>query len=302
MGLPIVIEILRGGLVESRHLGNAAVCDPAGAVVAEWGDSDRPTFPRSAIKPIQALPLVESGAADAFALTDEELALATASHSGEPMHTERVARWLARIGLGPEALECGAGDRASPLHNNCSGKHAGFLTVARHLGIRSAGYIRHDHPVQQMVSAAIAEATGTAGAPWGTDGCGIPTFSLPLSGIARAMAGMTTDRPAAARIVAAMRAHPHLVAGTNRLCTRFMQAVPGIVVKGGAEGVYGAIVPKKGWGVALKIEDGAGRAAEAAILAVLAKLKLVSEERASQLTPEIRNAAGKIVGEVRVTV
>ncbi|MGE5545773.1 MAG: asparaginase [Solirubrobacterales bacterium] len=324
---PLLIEVTRGDTVESRHLGAAVVADADGRVVSAWGECGRATFPRSALKPIQALPLAESGAVEAFGLGTEHLALAAASHSGEAAHVERVEAWLSRIGLDVTALECGAHAPSNPeaaarliktdgspcpLHNNCSGKHTGFLTVARQLGLPHRGYIGHDHPVQQLVSAAISDMTGvaTAQAAWGTDGCGIPTYALPLSAIATAMARMADParlppgRAKAARaIVAAMLEHPHLVAGSGRLCTRFMQAVPRIAVKGGAEGCYTAIIPEKGWGVALKIDDGAGRAAEVAILAVLTKLGMLTAEESRDLADRIAvplpNVAGKIVGEVR---
>lgn len=305
---PLVVEVTRGGVVESRHRVTAVVVDARGGVVAAWGDAQLRTFPRSTLKPVQALALVEGGAAAAFGLGSEELALAAASHSGEPRHAERVAAWLARIGLEPQALECGG---PSPLHHNCSGKHTGFLTLARHLGVAHAGYIDADHPVQRLVGAVIADMTGEAAAPWGIDGCGIPAFALPLTAVAQAMARMADPaelppaRAAAARaIVAAMAAHPELVGGEGRLCTHFMRRVPRIVVKDGAEGFYGAIVPERGWGVAVKAEDGAGRAAEVAVLTVLARLGLLladeQQSLAQWLRPPVLNGAGRVVGEVRV--
>lgn len=319
MHAALSIEVTRGDSVESRHRGWAVATDAQGRVVAAWGDPERACFPRSALKPVQALPLVETGALAAFGLGAEELALAAASHSGEVIHTERVAAWLARLGLSSADLECGAHAPAhaalsgpwTPLHNNCSGKHAGFLTVAVHLGQPTAGYIDRRHPVQQLVTAAIGDLTGVALADWGIDGCGIPTFVLPLTGLATAMArlaapaALAAKRAEAARaIVAAMRAHPLLVAGSGRLCSLFMQRVPDIVLKGGAEGVYAAIIPARGWGVAVKIEDGAKRAAEVAILAVLRRLGVLSEADcaalAEHMEPAVRNVAGKVVGRVRV--
>lgn len=317
MSDPLIIEVTRGDTVESRHLGHAVAVDGDGRVIAAWGEPDRPTFPRSAIKPVQALPLVESGAASAFALSDEELALAAASHSGEPCHTERVAGWLARLGLSESDLECGAHAPAGAaadgpwtrLHNNCSGKHAGFLTVARHLGVPTRGYVDRAHPVQRLVSAAIHDLTGTRPdtIPWGIDGCGIPTFALPLSGLARAMARLAAGAlpapraTAAATILAAMRTHPQLVAGTGRFDTIVMRTLPDIIVKGGAEGCHAAIIPAKGWGVAVKIEDGAKRASEVAVLAVLRHLGVLDADTLPdwQVQPVV-NAAGKRVGVVRV--
>ncbi|MDA8232598.1 MAG: asparaginase [Magnetospirillum sp.] len=327
---PVLVEVRRGDVVESFHRGAVAVADAAGRLVAAWGDTARPVYPRSALKPVQALALVETGAWGAYGLGTEELALAAASHAGSAIHTDRVAGWLRHIGLGAEALECGghapsdpAASRAlaasdsppSPLHNNCSGKHAGFLTVARHLRVPTRGYIRRDHPVQNLVAGAIGAMSGcvpVTAAPCGIDGCGIPVFALPLAGLAAAMArmaapgGFPASRRAAAReIVAAMLSHPHLVAGRGRLCTEFMRAIPRIALKGGAEGVYVAIVPERGWGVAVKIDDGAGRAAEVAILAVLRRLGLLAREDldrlAARVAPPLLNVAGRRVGEIRAT-
>lgn len=314
---PLIIEVTRGDTVESRHLGHAVVADADGRVIAAWGESDRPTFPRSAIKPVQALPLVETGAAAAFGLSAEELALAAASHSGEPAHVERVAGWLARLGLSETDLECGphapAGEAMrgpwTRLHNNCSGKHAGFLTVARHLGVPTRGYVDRAHPVQQLVTAAIHDLTGSRPerTPWGIDGCGIPTFALPLAGLATAMARLAAagtlaaPRAAAARaILAAMRAHPALVGGSGRFDTVVMSALPDLVVKGGAEGCHAAILPAQGWGVAVKIEDGAKRAAEVAVLAVLRRMGVVAADALPDWqAPAVLNAAGQPVGVVR---
>lgn len=316
MNAPLCIEVTRGNVVESRHRALAVAADAAGGIVAAWGAADAPCFPRSAIKPIQALPLAETGALAAFGLDDEHLALACASHSGEPMHTGRVAAWLARLGLTENDLECGAHAPAgeatsgpwSALHNNCSGKHAGFLSVARHLGLPTRGYVERDHPVQQMVTAAIHDLTGAPEhAPWGIDGCGIPTYALPLAALAAGMARLADPatlppgRAAAARaIVAAMRAHPELVAGTGRMCSEFMRRVPDVAIKGGAEGVYTAIIPARGWGIAVKVEDGAKRASEVAVLHVLKAMGLLGGDMEDWLRPVIHNVAGKAVGDVRV--
>jgi L-asparaginase II len=229
---PVLVEIWRGDLVESRHHGAAAIVDGEGRVVEAWGAIDRPVFARSAIKPLQALPLVETGAAERFGLGDQEVALACASHRGEPQHTERVAHWLARVGLGAGDLECGshlpyheptaqalirAGEAPSALHSNCSGKHSGFLTTAQHRGEPTAGYVAPDHPVQRRVTQVLQEMSGLdlARAPRGTDGCGIPVIGMSLHGMARAMArladtkGLGIERAhAAKRILDAMRNAP----------------------------------------------------------------------------------------------
>lgn len=325
---PIIVEVLRGNMVESMHRAAIMVADAGGGRLAAWGDVDRAAFPRSSLKPIQALALVETGAAAAFGVTEEELALAAASHGGEPQHTERVRDWLARLGLDETALECGphapshepthhamiaAGRTPSPLHNNCSGKHAGFLTIARHLGVPIRGYIRPDHPVQQRVTAIIEEMTGCVGMPGGIDGCGIPAFAPPLVATATAMAQLADPiaqsperRHAAGAILAAMRRHPALVGGSGRLDSALMQAVPTVAAKGGAEGFHIAILTEQGLGIAVKMDDGARRGAEVAILSVLDRLGVLDHHVKSALAewmePPIRNVAGLVVGKVRAVL
>ncbi len=291
---PILVEVTRGDMVESFHRGAVAVVDARGRCVHAWGDVERPVYGRSAIKPLQALALVETGAAERFELGDAEIALACASHRGEAAHVDRVRQWLRRVGLSEADLECGAhpprdpdeaarllrsGRAPSPVHNNCSGKHAGFLTTAAHLGEPTRGYVSADHPVQRRVRAILESMSGTAlvDAPLGVDGCGIPVVGMSLRASAFAMArlGNPAGLPAARvraveRICRAMWAQPHMVAGTNRLCTVLMQALPGkVLLKTGAEGVYTAVLPEQELGVALKIDDGAGRAAAVAVAAVL---------------------------------
>lgn len=318
---PVLVEVLRGDTVESRHRGAAVVVDSTGRVVAAWGDVERPAFPRSAAKPLQALALVESGAADRFALSPRELALAAASHSGTPEHTATVEAWLHRIGLGPGELECAAHDPidqssaraliragrdASSLHNNCSGKHSGFLTVARHLGVPNEGYLRRDHPVQRMVTAVLGEMTGCdmAEMPCGIDGCGIPAFALPLRALAHGMARLADPScltgaraDAARRIVAAMAAHPFLVAGPDRFDTEIMTAIGSVIVKGGAEGVEIAIVRDRGLGLAVKMDDGAGRGAEVAMASLLHRF--ATADLRPWLTRPVLNVARRVVGVVR---
>jgi L-asparaginase II len=323
---PVAVLVRRGDRVESAHRVAYAVADPAGALLRHEGDVGRPVFPRSAVKPLQAVALIESGAAERFAVSEPELALACASHGGEPMHTEIVAAWLARIGLDPSALECGAHPPSheptarrliaerrspSPLHNNCSGKHAGMLTLALHLGAPIAGYIAPDHPVQQRIGTVLAAMSGTSLAPPAVDGCGIPTHPLPLADLATAMARLADPGPdpadapgraeACARIRAAMAAHPLLVAGTGRACSLVMAAAPDVLVKTGAEGVYVAALPGRKLGLALKVADGASRAAVVALLALLAKLGAL-HPGASALgdlaAPALRNHAGRVVGRI----
>jgi len=326
---PIWVEVTRGPMVESRHRATFAVSDTEGKILLSAGDFEQPVYPRSAIKPLQALALMESGAAEAFGLGDAEIALACASHNGEPRHVETVTAWLERIGCGIEDLECGSqlpyreadtmallrgGKTATAAHNNCSGKHAGFLSVARHLGIPTKGYIRYEHPVQQQVLGILETMTGLdlGDAPWGIDGCGIPTLGIPLGNLALAMArfGDPADQPdrrqaACARIHQALTAEPFMIAGTDRFCTKVIDATGGkALIKTGAEGVFCGAIPGAGVGIALKVDDGAGRAAECLMGRLLQKLGVLgaaeSAKLGDSLQPLIRNRAGLDVGEVRV--
>ena len=263
MSNPVLVEVTRGGRVESRHRGAAVVLDGNGRVLFEAGDIDAPVFPRSAVKVMQALPLVESGAADAYGFGHRELALACASHSGEPGHVELARAMLAAAGHGEAVLECGcqwpmdrnatlalakSGAEPSQLHNNCSGKHAGFICAACHLGIDPAGYVNYDHAIQSMIRDTLADLTGQhCGVDnCGTDGCSIPTYAVPLRATAEGFAKLVSGRAlapararAAQRLVAACMAEPFYVAGSGRTCTRLMQFMPGsIFAKTGAEGVF----------------------------------------------------------------
>jgi len=309
---PLIVEVSRGDMIESRHRVAAAALDAEGASLLEAGDITALVYPRSAIKPLQALVLVESGAADAFGLGNAEIALACASHSGEERHVELVRAWLARLGLSDSDLECGVHSVAgcatpTTAHNNCSGKHAGFLTVARHLGFPTAGYIGAEHPVQRLVMAKVAETMGAklAGAPRGIDGCGIPVFGVKLAELARGMARFSASDGPSARIRTAMAAAPSMVAGTGRFTTRVIEATAGdVLVKEGAEGVYCGMVPGRGIGIAVKAEDGAGRAASAAIGHVLQRLGALDTTQSAQLSdaisPTLRNHAGREVGRISV--
>jgi L-asparaginase II len=318
MANPILVELTRGATVESVHRGSVAVADSSGKVVFALGDLETPVYPRSSLKPIQALPLIESGAADAFGLSDEEIALACASHSGEPMHTTRVAAWLARIGCGESDLACGAhasryepvaedmirrGEKPTRIFNNCSGKHAGFLTVARHWDIATRGYELHDHPVQRAIAKVLAELTGIESEfPWGVDGCAAPNFAVPLGAQARAFARMTGAR--GKRIVRAMMAHPDLVSGTGRTCAILMHSANGrAAVKTGAEGFFAGLIPELGLGIAIKIDDGAGRAANTVMAAMLEKFGVLGSDEAARdiLNGPILNTIDAVVGERRVT-
>lgn len=327
---PVLVEVLRGTLVESRHRGAVAIADAGGSLHAAIGEISAPVYARSAIKPLQALPLVESGAAERFGLGDVEIALACASHEGEAAHVRAVAGWLERIGLAVDDLECGAhapyhpasaeallreGRSFSALHNNCSGKHAGFLTTAVHLAEPTAGYARADHPVQQRVGAVLAAMCDRelGHAPRGIDGCGIPVIGIDLAGLATGMARLADPgglpparRDAARRIVRAMAAQPHYVAGSDRLCSALIASTDGAVVaKVGAEGVFTAAIPARGLGIALKIDDGAGRAAECAVVAVLEALGVLDDEThpldERWRRPRIVNRRGEETGVLRAT-
>jgi L-asparaginase II len=322
MAEPVVmVEVRRGSLGESAHRGHAVVCDASGAIRAVWGDPEAVIFPRSSCKMLQALPLVESGAAEG--LSPERLALACASHQGAAMHVGRVARWLDELGLGAADLRCGPqvpDDRAErgrlregfeaagPMHNNCSGKHTGFLALGRHLGA-GAEYVEIDHPVQRAVRAAFEEMTGAPSPGWGIDGCSAPNFATTVHGLARAMARMADPRglapvreAAARRLVGAMVAHPLLVAGEGRACSELMAAMGSrVALKTGAEGVFVAILPEQGLGVALKIEDGTTRASECAIVAILARLGVLDPRdpaAARRMTPPVLSRLGELAGSI----
>lgn len=328
MGNPVLVEVTRGALIESRHYGAVAVVDADGATVFSLGDVAQPVYPRSAVKPLQALPLIESGAADRYGFGDEEIALACASHGGEPSHVEVASRMLTRAGLDGSALECGAhwpshqdstqalarsGGAPSALHNNCSGKHAGFVCVACAAGIDHRGYVAAGHLVQREVRAALEglAGVGLSEDQCGTDGCSIPTFAVPLGALAQAFArfgsghGMEQMRAkAAARIRAACAAQPWFVAGTGRFCTDVMKLLgTRTLVKTGAEGVFCGALPEQGLGIAIKCDDGAARAAEVTMAAMVARfLPLSDGERVALdrfVRPTLRNWNGIEVGGLR---
>ncbi len=323
MANPIdLVEVWRGDLLECVHQGHAVVCDDSGQIVQAWGDPEAIIYPRSSCKMVQALPLLESGAG--AHLTDEQLALACASHNGAAIHTDRVGAWIKEMGLTDDAFRCGPqmpADRdarnglirsdQSPcqVHNNCSGKHAGFLTLTQHL---NAGpeYDQIDHPVQQACKAAFEEVTQETSPMYGIDGCSAPNHACSVHGLARSMAFFASagDRSdarsqAAAKLTQAMARHPDLVAGETRACTDLMRAMAGRVsIKTGAEGVFIAIIPEKRLGVALKITDGATRASEAAIAAILVKLGVLDAAHPAtiaRMTPRVKNRRDMVTGQIR---
>ena len=335
---PILVDVLRGDHVESRHRGAIAIVDADGAVVAATGDIERAVFARSAVKALQALPLVASGAADRLGLTATELALACASHRGEPVHAATALSMLGKAGLDEDCLECGAhwphdetaardlaaqGREPGALHNNCSGKHAGFLCLACTLAPRGAdlrrfvqGYVDPQHAVMREVTAALAAATGADldSAPRGIDGCSIPAFALPLRALALGFArfatgcGLSADHALAARrLRAAVAEAPYMVSGTGRMDTLVMQRLgERVFMKVGAEGMYCAALPSRGLGVAIKIDDGNNaRAAEVAIAAVIeAALALAGDDAAllrGYSDGVLRNWRGIEVGALRAS-
>ena len=333
-----LVEVRRGSLTESRHRGHIVAVDPEGKVRARRGEPETVTFLRSSAKPHQAIPLVASGAADRFGFTEPELAIACGSHSGEPLHTETVARMLAKIGLDVSALKCGAhepfnakaaqalragGAQPTALHNNCSGKHAGMLALALHLGAPVETYDQPDNPVQLAIVRAVAQFSGVPveEIALGIDGCGAPVFGVTVQAMAWMYARLVNPpaafeeetRAAVRRIVAAMLAHPELVGGTTeRFDTELMRAARGRVVsKVGAEGVYTAgILPTERWpqglGLAFKIEDGENmRARPTVVIESLRQLGALDEMALAALAPyasfPIRNHRGETVGEVRAS-
>jgi len=325
---PVVVEVLRGARVESRHRGAGAIVDADGAVVLAFGEIDEPVFPRSAVKALQALPLVESGAAETLLLSEAEIALACASHSGAPVHVETAAAMLAKAGLDAASLACGvhwplgedasralsrAGRAPSQLHNNCSGKHAGFLCLACASGWETGGYEQAAHPVQRAAKAAIEDVTGAALGEdvCATDGCSIPTYAIPLRALALGFArlatgaGLASSRAAAAkRIFTAVATNPAMVAGEGRFDTEVMRLFgPRVFVKTGAEGVYCAALPELGLGFAVKADDGATRAAQIMIAALIGRMLPGGESERRRLapfaSPILRNWNGVEVGALR---
>ncbi len=324
MNSVLLADILRGDAVESRHFGAFVVTDAAGRVVLSGGDAERAIFPRSAVKSLQALPLLLSGAADRFGLTDAERALACASHVGTPLHARTAASMLARAGRDETCLECGAhwpvntgaaralaaeGRTPTPLHNNCSGKHAGFVCTAIHTGRDPKGYVGVDHPIMRDVTAAMSAVTGEnlARQTPATDGCSIPTYMVPLRSLAAGFARFGTGMhmpagfaEAAALLRRAVAAHPAMLAGDGQFDTMVAAALgASAFVKLGAEGVYCGALPNLGLGFALKCDDGTVRAAEAATASLLRHFLGPNEMLDRLANPMLTNWNGLPVGQIR---
>lgn len=319
---PVLVEVTRDPVVESRHRGGACVVSAAGDVVEAWGDVDAAVLPRSAVKPLQVLPFLETGAAEAVRADDRQVALACASHGGEEIHLAVAEPWLAWLGLREDDLACGPHEPMNPaaaaalvregarprrLHNNCSGKHLAMLSTAAHLGEPTRGYAQAIHPVQRRIRERLSEVTDhdLTTAETATDGCNVPTCAMPLTALARGFAWLATEMaPAATRVRVATAANPLLVGGTDRFDSRIISMLgTAVITKGGAEGVHAAAVPALGIDIALKIDDGNRRASEVAMAALLHYLKVIDDDAwealAAVAEPTIHNTAGVAVGTIR---
>ena len=330
MEVPILANVIRGTTVESIHRGHFIVMDGSGKTITAVGDPETVTFFRSACKPFQAMPLVTSGAAEAFGFDESEVALACASHSGEPIHVSIAQGMLEKIGFGEKDLNCGAhlpfnekeaqrmlrsGLEPTQLHNNCSGKHAAMLAVAKHVSADTGTYCDPRNPVQQMIVETISLFTEIPKnkIQIGIDGCSAPNFALPLSAMAKSFVNLIRPqifsdniRAACTRIVNAMIKFPELIGGTERLDTMLMRAVPGkLISKVGADGVWlCAAAPSEKWpeglAVALKIEDGDDKLARPVIaVEILRQLGILSNGDLSDISPmPIKNRRGDSVGKI----
>ena len=328
MSYELLVEVTRNGTVESRHFGAAVVCEYRGTVVESWGDINTMVFPRSALKPMLAIQLVESGAADRHALSDAELSLACSSHQGEPMHQELVQSWLNRLGLTEDHLACGAvlpehtesahqllasGQQGCRIHHNCSGKHTGFITTALHLGLPLDNYHLLDHPLQQFSLEILSDLAGIDlnQYPMGIDGCGLPAPTMPLVQLGHAMAcfarpeSLSDERAQAIyRLHRAITDEPLYIAGTGSVVSELNEVTNGsVLAKTGAEGIVTAALPEQGLGIAVKIADGSSRARSVALLAILDYLGALSDVEKHQLqahiAPTLVNSRGLEVGEIR---
>ena len=326
---PVLVNRWRGGSVEGRHRGFVAVCNAAGEEILTIGDIDRIHFPRSAIKFIQAIPLVESGAIEHFGLDSRHIALACASHNGEYIHTNLVINWLESIKLEESDLECGAelplypearfelvrsGKAPRRYHHNCSGKHTGILTTIKYLGEQTTDYRLFHHPSQQRWVSVLRElsATDISSLPYGYDGCAMPALAMPGRMLATVMArfgnpvGLTQQRKYAMQsILQAVTDEPYLVAGADRLCSALMSETGRpVLVKTGADGCYVAILTHQGYGISLKIDDGNKEAAEVLLGAVLKHLQAITNEQYDSLgdyfKPDITNSRGDVVGHFEI--
>lgn len=324
----VLVSVERGQLIESIHRGDIAIVNANGEVISSVGDIDKVVFARSSMKPLQTIPIIETGAADHYQFDDGDLALACASHNGEKQHTERAATILGRLGLQVANLQCGthpprrqeayeelikSGGDVTPIHNNCSGKHSGMLATAKHMNESVDDYYKIEHPVQQRILSVISELTDVPeeAIEIGIDGCGVPVHGVPLRNLALGFArmadpsGMKESRQQSIRRVTnAMMNAPEMVGGTSRFCTDFMKQMNGKMFgKAGAEGVYCVGVPNSGIGIAVKIEDGNARATNAVIMEILSQMGLIDEKEAESLEsyhrPALLNARKEKVGMLK---
>lgn len=328
MNSQILVNVIRGDTIESVHRGHLIILAGNRRTIASAGDPATVTFFRSSSKSFQAVPVITSGAADAFGFTDDEIALMCASHSGEPMHVERVGRMLAKIGLSETDLQCGshlpfneaestrmlsAGESPTQLHNNCSGKHAGMLAFAKYAGADIGNYLSAESPVQQAILKCVSDFCEVAEneISIGTDGCSAPNFALPVSAMAMGFVNLiapaqfdSSTRDACSRIISAMIKYPQLIGGTDRLDTMLMQAAKGrLVSKVGAEGVWlCGVLPSTEWpaglAIALKIEDGDDQRARPVVaIELLRRLGILEPDVLADFSPmPIKNRRGKVVG------
>jgi L-asparaginase II len=328
MSYELLVEVTRNGTVESRHFGAAVVCNYKGNIVESWGDIEQLVFPRSALKPMLAIQLLETGASNHYSLSDAELSLACSSHQGEEMHQTLVASWLNRLGLTEDHLACGAvlpehtesahqllaaGQKGCRIHHNCSGKHSGFLTTALHLGLPLHGYHLLEHPLQQLSLEILSNLAqiDLQQYPMGIDGCGLPAPTMPLLQLGHATARFArpvdlsdTRARAIYRLHEAIRNEPLYIAGHGSVVSELNDVTKGTVLaKTGAEGIVTAALPERGLGIALKIVDGSARARSVALLAILNHLGALSDEDKQQLqahiSPTIVNSRGLAVGVIR---
>ena len=328
MSYELLAEVTRNGTIESRHFGAAVVCDYKGTVVESWGDIEGLVFPRSALKPMLAIHLIESGASEQYTLSDAELSLACSSHQGEQMHQTLVESWLSRLGLTEEHLACGAvlpehtesahqllasGQQGCRIHHNCSGKHTGFLTTALHLDLSLDDYHRVDHPLQQLSLEILSDLADIDinQFPMGIDGCGLPAPTMPLIQLGRAAArfakpvNLSDERAQSViRLHEAITNEPLYIAGHGSVVSELNEVTNGsVLAKTGAEGVLIAALPEQGLGIAVKIVDGSDRARSVALFAILDYLGVLSENEKHQLqthiAPTIVNSRGLAVGDIR---
>jgi len=328
MRYDLFVEVTRNGSVESRHYGAAVVCDYQGNIIESWGDTGQLVFPRSALKPMLAINLLETGASDHYVLSDAELSLACSSHQGEKIHQDLVVSWLQRLGISEESLACGAvlpentesahqillsGQQGRRIHHNCSGKHCGMLATALHLGMPLCDYHLLEHPLQQMLMEILSDTANVdlKQFPIGIDGCGLPAPTMPLLSLGHATARFAKPvEMSAARAQAIYRLHqaitnePLYIAGRGTVVSALNELSKGtILAKTGAEGIVTAALPVEGLGVAVKIGDGNSRASSVALLAILDHVGMLVDDMKQQLqahiSPKIENSRGLVVGEIR---